>query len=388
MQQPVESVQLSPLVAAFRRYERRLAALWLAGTALLCLITLVRPVRQRVLDRLGAIVDRSEWRWNARLAEGVGRYQRGDFAGAAAYLERLDRIYPARSNRFARDREREYLLRILALSYEKAGKSGAAMRTWERLVAFDSLNFENHFGYAQAAQRLLSGWAMAEEAKNGYAAALRTFPAHLPSVRGYMSYYIDRGEFEPVVAAWEAYLGAYFPQRVAVALGDSVVTALVPTDGEPHDVEFAFPEPAAGVDLQIRTGGFAMALDSASVRTALRAGESGVRAWQRLDLATLRAPDMARDTIAWIPNDTTSALTLPLPEGRSTIARVRLRLRLYKPADAAAWAMVRKSYRNLLRWDQLQLSRARTATFADAPSADRLYILEHWRPDGVAKDAP
>ncbi|MCC6927919.1 MAG: hypothetical protein IT359_02900 [Gemmatimonadaceae bacterium] len=383
-----EPVQAPTLVAAFRRHERRLAALWLAGTALLCLITLVRPARQAVLTLLGRAVDRYEWRWNERLGDGVALYQRGDFAGAAAYLERLDGIYPARSNRFARDREREYLLRILALSHEKAGKSGAAMRTWERLVAFDSLNFQNHVGYAQAAQRLLSGWAMAEEAKDGYAAALRKFPAHLPSVRGYMSYYMDRGEFEPVVTAWEAYLGSYFPQRVTVALGDSSVTVLVPTDGEAHDVEFAFTQPAPAGELHVRTGGFAVALDSAAVVTALRAGDAAGRARVPLDLSTLRAADMARDTIAWLPKDTTSALVVPVPGVGAPIARVQLRLRLFKPADQGTWAMVRKSYRNLLRWDALAHARLLTATFVDAADADRLYAQVRWLPPGVRGDAP
>ena len=67
---------------------------------------------------------------------------------------------------------------------------------------------------------------------------------------------------------------------------------------------------------------------------------------------------------------------------------VQLRLRLYKPADAATWAMVQKSYRNLLRWEQLATSRMRTATFADPADADRLYAQPRWVPPGIRGDAP
>lgn len=388
MQQPVESVQLSPLVAAFRRHERRLAALWLLLTALACLATVVQPVRVRILAGLGSIVDRWEWRWNRRLADGVAIYQRGDYAGAARYLANLDRIFPARSNRHGRDKEREYLLRLLALSYEKAGERGRAMRTWERLVAFDSLNFENHFGYAQAAERLLSGWALAEEARNGYAATLTRFPAHLPSVRGFIDYYMDRGEFQPVVTAWETYLDAFFPQRVTITVGDTPLTVLVPTDGRSHDVEVAIPTPAAATELRLSTGGFAFALDSAAIVTAPRVGDAGARARQVLDVTAVASPAMSRDSLTWLPKDTSAALTLPLTGVAAPIARVQLRLRLFKPADAAIWGLVAKSYRNLLQWDKLTETRARTAPFASDDDADRLFAQPRWLPPGLPADAP
>lgn len=388
MRQQVESAQLSPLVAAFRRHERRLAALWLLLTALACVATVVQPVRVRILSVLGSMVDRWEWRWNQRLADGAALYQRGDYAGAVRYLDNLDRIFPARSNRHGRDKEREYLLRLLALSYEKAGERTRAMQTWERLVAFDSLNFENHFGYAQAAERLLSGWALAEEARNGYAATLTRYPAYLPAVRGYIDYYMDRGEFLPVVTAWESYLDAYFPQRVTVTLGKTPLTVLVPTDGRAHDVEVVLSTPATAQELRITTGGFAFALDSAAIVTAPRVGDAAGRARQSLNLATIAAPAMTRDSLAWLPQDTTAALTLPLTGVPAPVARVQLRLRLFKPADAAIWGLVAKSYRNLLQWDKLADTRSRTAPFGSSDDADRLFAQPRWLPPGLPADAP
>ncbi|MBK6458529.1 MAG: hypothetical protein IPF87_21020 [Gemmatimonadetes bacterium] len=389
MTQVVESVATPSWVLFFRRHERRLAALWLVFTFCCVAGTLVRPVRVRVLTTMASLVDRWDGRWNRRLAAGVALYQRGDYEGAVTYLSRLDRIFPARSNRHGRDKEREYLLRLLALSYEKSGRTTRAMATWERLVAFDSLNYENHFGYAQAAERLLSGWALAEEARNGYAATLGTYPAHLPAVRGYIDYYMDRGEFQPVVAAWEAYLDAFFPQRVTVTLGDTAISVLVPTDGRAHDVEVAFARPVDGADsLRIRTGGFPIALDSAAVLTASRVGTPGGRARHSLDVGATVAPDMARDTIAWLPNDTTAALTLPVASIEGPITRVQLRVRLFKPADAALWGIVAKSYRNLLAWPALAASRERTAVFASDDAADRLYASPRWLPPGLPPDAP
>ncbi len=388
MQQRVASGQLSPLVAAFRRHERRLAALWLLLTALACVATVVQPVRVRILSVLGSAVDRWEWRWNQRLADGVAIYQRGDYAGASRYLANLDRIFPARSNRHGRDKEREYLLRLLALSYEKAGERTRAMQTWERLVAFDSLNFENHYGYAQAAERLLSGWALAEEARNGYAATIARFPAHLPSVRGYIDYYMDRGEFQPVVTAWEAYLDAFFPQRVTITLGKTPLTVLVPTDGRSHDVEVALPSPATAQELRISTGGFAFALDSAAIVTAPRVGEVASRARQSFDLATVAAPEMTRDSLAWLPKDTSAALSLPLTGVTAPVARVQLRLRLFKPADTAIWGLVAKSYRNLLQWEKLADTRTRTAPFGSSDDADRQFVQPRWLPPGLPENAP
>ena len=67
---------------------------------------------------------------------------------------------------------------------------------------------------------------------------------------------------------------------------------------------------------------------------------------------------------------------------------MQLRVRLFKPADAALWGIVAKSYRNLLAWPALAASRERTAVFASDDAADRLYASPRWLPPGLPPDAP
>jgi tetratricopeptide (TPR) repeat protein len=368
----------------FRRHERRLAGLWLVGSALVVLGVALPPIRERVLDRVGMLVDRWEERWAERVAVGERFLQEQRYDEAVAWFERLDREHPARDVRHGRDKERELVLRLLARSYEGQGKKGRAMETWARLVAFDSLNYSNRFAYAEAAGRLLSGWALAEEARDGYASVLRIFPLHLPSLRGYIDYYMDRGEFIPVTEAYRTYLDAYFQHQVEVRLGAAGGHVPVQVDGRAHDLELAvvLPPGEAG-ELVLRTGGLAFRLEAAVLEPARVAGRAAPTTPIVLDTAAFEGRRLRAVPGGWLPEDTAGALALRVPPQPLGVARVQLRLRLFKPLDKDLWGQIRKSYWNLLDTQGLAQAEARTLVFPDAERADRALSDLPWAHEGL-----
>lgn len=369
----------------FRRHERLLAAAWLGVVGLLFLALAVTPVRVGLLDGLQAAADRWDGRWSRRLAHGEALVARGRYDEAAAYLERLDAAFPARDVRHGRDKQRERLLGLLAQTYEAQDRRGRAMATWDRLVAFDSLNYHNHFARARAAERLLSGWALAPEARDGYAAVLGLFPSHLPAVRGYIDYYMDRGEFHPVVQAYRDYLDAFLVQRVVIALGTDSVTVALPVDGRPHEVELPLPAtPEPGDQLTVSSGGFAFRLERATLLPAARVGV--VEPLEPASVATVPASLAEMEPAgqgALRPTGESTMAAYSVPHLAGGVAGVRLTIRLYKPVDAALWASVEKSYRNLLDEAGLALAAERTVPLPSAEAADRVILGQAWASEGV-----
>ena len=354
-----------------RRHERTLAALWLAAVGLLLLALAIPRTREAVLYRVQALSDRWDARWTSRLAWGDSLVANGRNAAAAAYLERLDRAFPARNVRHVRDKQREHLLYLLARSYEALGHKRQAMATYNRLVAFDSLNYYNHFLRATAAERLLSGWAIAPEARDGYASTLKIFPNHLPSVRGYIRYFSDRSDWHPVVDAFHAYLDAYLAQNVTVRIGDSLVSVMVPVDGKPHPVSVAMNAPSAVI--RISADGFPFAVDSAVVLPALRVGVAGPQTVTPLRLAGSGGLE-SNDAGAWRPVADSGALAYALAPA-SAGAELRFVVRLFKPVDRALWEMVALSHRNNMDHAGIPLDAARVVVFPNAAAADA--VLEH-----------
>jgi len=354
-----------------RRHERVLAALWLAAVALLLLVLAVPRSRDAALFRVQSLSDRWETRWSSRLALGDSLVAAGKHEQAAAYLERLDRVFPARNARQARDKQREHLLALLAGSYEALGKGGRAMATYDRLVAFDSLNYHNHYVRATAAERLLSGWAIAPEARDGFAGVLVLNPNHLPSVRGYIRYFSDRSDWHPVVAAFHAYLEAFLVQAVTLRAGGDSVTVMVPVDGRPHTVSLWLHGEARSV--AVSADGFALAVDSATVTAPARVGSAQV-----IQPAGLGPPE-ARGF-----DRTSSGVFRPSAEGGSIVfalprplagAGIRITVRLFKPVDQALWASVAISHRNILDQAGIPDDASRCVVFPDEVSADA--VMEH-----------
>jgi tetratricopeptide (TPR) repeat protein len=368
---------------AARRHERLLAALWILGVVLLFGAMAVKPIRLRLLGGLQGAAVRYDARWERRLAEGQRLVIAGRFDEATAYLDRLDAEFPARTSRYGRDKEREYLLRLLAQSYEATGHTGKAMATWTRLVAFDSLNYRNFFGYAQAAERLLSGWAVAPEARDGFARALDLLPSHLPSLRGYVAYYNDRGEWREVAAAYRTYLDAFLLEQVTLRIGDSTRVVPVLIDGLAHNFDVAVPVPPGwSGDLVLSSSVYPMALEQVAVLPALTVGAPAVRTPREVSLAAMTASNMTRSGPGWVPTDSVAALHVPLQSGVTGLVRVTLRLRTFKLLDAPLWAMITKAYRNLLDAGGLADAQLRTATFASPAAADSAFSRLEWTRGG------
>ncbi len=383
----VEALAGDGLLAWFRRHERRLALAWMAGTALLLVAFLLPPSRDRLLTLVQRGADRWEARWTDRLHTGEQLVAQRRWGAAEIYLTQLDRDFPARNVRHGRDKQREEVLRLLAQAQEAEGRTARTIQTWERLVAFDSLNYANHFGYARAAERLLSGWAPAVEARDGYAAALRLFPSHLPSVRGYIEYYMARGEFQPVVDAWQAYLDAWLVQLVTITVGDTTFAVRVTVDGLPHDIDLPLSRPVSGVaDLRLQTNGFAIDLQRVELTPAAAVGSTTPILPRRLDLTPLHATGARRVGAAWLPDSSDATLLLPLPAGTPPLAGLQLRLAIFKPADQVLWKKIRTSYRNLLDQRGLDRAQARTVPFPDAASADSVIARLPWASEGLTVD--
>jgi tetratricopeptide (TPR) repeat protein len=364
----------------FRRHERLLALAWLAGSVLLVGVLAWAPARVRLLDGLQGVVDRRLARWPARLAEAEALLAAGRVDAAEAALTRLDRAFPARSVRHGLDQDRERLLLRLGRAREAQNRRGAARAAYQALVAFDSLNYLNHFELGMAEERMGRGWAVPLEARDAFAAALRRFPAHLPSLRGYLAFYLDRGEFQEVAAAYRAYLDAFLIHHVEVAAGDSSRLVPVQADGLPRVVRVALPA-AGGDTIALRTRGFAVAVDSVVLTPALAVGQGG-----RRPPAVLGSP---AGLVELMPVEggglralgAGSSAAWRLPDG-GPFAVAEFHLRLFKPVDDALWAGVVRSFNNLLDYDGLAAVRARTLTLGPPDAADRALARLPWAREG------
>ena len=367
----------------FRRHERRLAALWLGFTLLLALIVVVKPVRMRVLARVQVAVDLWDRRWERRLAHGQALVDAKRYAEAEPFLKELDASFPAPHSRYGRDKEREVLLALLARTYEALGHKTIAMATWTRLARFDSLNYRNHVAYALAAERLLGGWAEAPEARDGFAHALRILPSHLPSARGYIKFYLDRGEYPTVREAYTAYLNAFLIEQFTITAGDTSVAVPMAVDGNPQMLDIALSRPAHWRgDLVIASGVYPLAVESAWVTPSATVGTATARAPRALDLSGLHASHMTQSGAAWIPDDSTGALRIPVQADAQGIARVQLRLRAFKLMDQKLWGTVVQSYKNLLDGPGLADATSRTAPYARPAQADSAFNLLGWSHGG------
>ncbi len=369
-----------------RRNERRLAVGYLTGVGLLFAAVALAPARRLVMSGAQSAVKWWDERWTRRLAQGERLVTAGRFEEAATYLARLDRVHPATDVRHGRDKERERLLRLLAQSYEATGHGSRAMETYHRLAAFDSLNYRNYFFLAQGADRLLSGWAEAPEAKDAFATALRLLPSHLPSLRGYVDYYMDRGEFRPVVESYETYLDAHLVQEVGVRIGESQVAVPLLVDGRSHDLEIPLgsgPVPA-GQFLEIATAGFGFSIDRAVAVSAQRVGRDGSGRSVPLDLSRIELALMERaEHSAFRGLDSASTVRIPLPALPDGVARIDVRVAIYKPIDRALWMIMVKSYNNLLNSQRLADASARTVTQATPEAADRVLSRLRWAREGL-----
>lgn len=372
--------------AGFRRHEHTLAIAWLLLVAGLIAMLTLPASRDRLLGQVQRGLDAGQSRWVERVAEGERLVRAGRYQDAQRFLTVLDRDFPAKDVRHGLDSERERLLLALAEAYVRQDKKGRALETYQRLVAFDPLNYRNHYALALASDHFLSGWALAPEARDAYAAALLIHPSHLPSVRGYIAYYGARGEWPEVCQAWQAYLDAFLVHDLTIHVGpDSARTAVLVT-GEVQEVELLLSRmPGPADTLQIETGGFAAQLEQVTLVGALRPGQASRRIERQLfpgapPTVLALAPDSIGRYAAEAP---TAAFRFRVPDMPDGLERVRIRLRLFKPADPVLWKSVQTAFANRLDADGLAAAAARTVPLARAGLADSVMVHREWAVEGM-----
>ena len=369
----------------FRRNERRIAILWLALVALAMAVLVFPPTRSALLGKLQSASDRWDGRWALRIAQAESLIAAERYEDAARFLERLDRRYPAPSVEHARDAEREHVLRLLAQSYEGMGSGRRTMAAYDRLIAFDPNNYHSVYLKGRAAERMLSGWAIAPEARDAYAAALLIFPNHLGSLRGYIEYYADRGEYLPIRDAYRAYLNAFLLAHLTVTAGDSTVTVTVPADGRSHEIDVDLPRTDASM-LRLTLERFPFALDSVSVRPAQRVGDTRPRADIALPASAIARTGMVpAERGAWRPDGDSAAVTIALPSRESGTQRVRLTMRVFKPMNRALWVIVARSFHNLLDDAGRDSAAVRTVLFPEEEEADAALMAPWWATSGLGR---
>ena len=354
----------------FRRHERAVAWTYVALVAGFLALLVLPPSRHWLLGRVEAGVLASEGRWTSRLEEGERLLAAGDYARAAERLELLNREFPARDVRHGRDKEKERVLLALTAAYTRLEQKGRALRAAQALAAFDPLNYRNHYALALVSDHFLSGWALAPEARDAYAAVLAIHPSHMPSMRGYVAYYAARGEWPEVRRIWEVYLDAFLLQPVTLRAGRASVTVMANATGRPQEVEFLLPAGSTADSLHFDARGMALAVDRVALVRPLRAGLLERRA----DLQLALAGPLRGDT----------ALTVALPPGAGALERVRVTLRLFKPADKSLRNSVAAAYRNLLDWDGLAAAEARFDVVPRPGVADSVLARQEWATEGQA----
>ena len=367
-----------------RRHQRRLILGYLVIVGLGLLAIVLPPSRRRLLAGVERTVRWWDDRWARRLERGQALLGSGAVDQAVDYLAKLDAVHPATNVRHARDKEREKLLRLLAMGYERQGKSGRAIETYQRLVGFDSLNYRNHLELARAAERLLSGWALAPEARDAYQRVLALFPSHLPAIRGYVDYYQDRGEFIPVVNAFQTYLDAHLVQPVVLSIGAERVEVPVLVDGVVRDFEVPLVSPNAAESLTVDAGGFAFVLDRIEVVPAARVGRAGPGGSITVPLTSIAATGLRSvEPGRFAPLDSVEGRLTARLGSTVMVGTVRLRIGLFKPVDAALWATVAKSFRNLLDGAGLAAAERRVVVLGTAGEADRVLSRLPWTREGL-----
>lgn len=335
------------IVEGWRRHERRWIVVYLGTVLVSAAIVIVPQTRARLLATVGRAVDMTDGRWDARLDHGLRLAASGASEDAVRYLERLDAVFPAPTSRARRDRQREALLRGLAASYEALGRRGRTIATYQRLVAFDRRNYQNHYQLAMAHLRLARGWTVPEEAHTAFQAALSINPNHLPSVREVMRFRFDGGDFGGTITAFERYVDATLRQNLRVVMGDSVAIVRIPVDGGWHGLRVRLPRMRPD-SVVLLTDGFAVEVGPAWFSTVLEAGVPSTGPMVLEGLVGQASGFERTPTGRLVPRGTDTRVVVSLPAGSTPVTELALEVRLFKPVDSETWSMVTQSYHNRL----------------------------------------
>lgn len=333
------------------RHGRRLTWIYLGGLALVLLVLGWAPLRQRLFWRVESTLVAREARWTRRVETGEALLAAGRLEEAQAYLEQLDRGFPARDVRHALDKERERLLLALGRTYEGLGRRNLALATFTRLAAFDPRNWKNYAALAGAHTRLDPNWSTPDEAGAALTELLRINPNELQAVSDLATFYFEKPDFPSLVAVVETYLRADLYVMSTPALDGSRVEQVLDVDGAWHRVRLQFPDaPAAPGLFSLPTRGYGAEVRSVTLQPALAVGRLPAQpivllpqsAWTGDSVSSPR-PGLFQSA------GTETTIRVPLPADLPPIATVELELRLFKPMREDLWALARRAYRSILQ---------------------------------------
>jgi tetratricopeptide (TPR) repeat protein len=355
--------QLRRAREAVRRNERLTAWVLLGAIGLACLALLAPPIRDRVLILAQANVARWDARWTERVERGEALVADGRHEEAAAYLEQLDGVFPARHVKHGRDVERERVLRALGEANLAIGRKRASLDALQRAVEFDERNYLNHFALAAAALEL----GEPEAALASFERVLAIHPGHLPTVSALIAYHFEQADYRSVAEVYEAYLDAYVLHTVAVELGNGSGRADVRADGRDHEVDV----PLVAGDGSVAARGRSLSIDGAPYPTRV----AGVTLIEPLRAGVLEADPIELGRPGGWSNEgadagSDAAVRVPVGPTDVEIARAHIVLRLLKPVDTETWELITTSYLNLLERDALEAARERSVIMAAAGPGD------------------
>ena len=289
-------------------------------------------------------------RWTRRLDRAEALLSGGRYEQAIAAFSRLDRVFPAPSVKYKRDRQRERLLGGWADALEHGGHRSRAIEVLRRLVAFDPRNAANHYllGCALRRDRDRDG------ALESFARVLDINPSDGPTTAAVIDLHYAAGRFDAVVADWRRYLDAVRFARVSMSAGDQRLVTDVVVDGRPHTIDGPLNLDVGfegTLQLEARSGedhphAAAMIVEGVWLDAPLRWGQPQ----QAAPVALVgRSKSVQQD----------GGLSLRVNGLAQSAGRVRIQLRLMKTIDADTWDRVQRSYQNELAFDALDAVRRR-----------------------------
>jgi len=333
------------------RHGRRLTWIYLGGLALVLLVLGWAPVRNRVFWRVESALVAREARWVRRVETGEALLAAGRLEEAQAYLEQLDRRFPARDVRHALDKERERLLLALGRTYEALGRRTLALATFTRLATFDPRNWKNHAELAGAHTRLDPNWSIPDEAGAALIELLRINPNQLQAVTDLATFYFEKPDFGNLVATVDTYLQADLYFISFPSLDASRVEQVLDVDGTWHRLRLYYPDaPAAPGRFSLPTRGYSAEVRSVTLQPALSVGRPPAE-----PIVLLPASGWTGDSLAsprpglFQSAGSETTIHVPLPRDLPPIATVEVELRLFKPMREDLWALARRAYRSILR---------------------------------------
>ncbi len=371
------------------RHEHALIAAWIVGAVAVFAVLGVWGI---ALGGAEGAVRALDQRWIGRLERGEELVDQQRWDEAEAYLAELDREFPARTATHKLDKERERLLAALGATYLAQGRKRRTLETLRALVEFDPRNWVNHATLAAACEQLGED----DEAAEAWDRVLAIQPANWTATRARIAAAADGGDYAAVPPLYEQYLDALLLAGLSLQLADGETLLEVPVDGRFHELDVPFAATADGrARLALDTAGFSIELDWLELvpaRTVGSARRAGPVRWY----APLPAPaeseaegddaatgdgsedDAPRDaappqlqgldplgTGRYAARGPSTTLHADLPFD-GPVARVRARLRLFKPLDAELWAAVEKSYRNVLAFEALRAAQERSVVGGSA----------------------